>query len=183
MAVDIFLHISNKVKGESLDAVHGLPAGKHAIDVLAWNWAISQSGTTHMGGGGGGGKVNIGDIALTKYVDSSSNELIKKCCDGTHFENAKLIVRKAGGDTGGPVEYFHINMNIVMITSYSTGGAKDGLDRIQESLTLNFRQVEVVYVGQDSAGQAVPAAYATWDAAANTAEWQEGQAPNEGLFG
>ena len=41
-----------------------------------------------------------------------------------------------------------------------TGGAKDGLDRIQESLTLNFRKFEVVYKGQDDAGVETPAAKA-----------------------
>ncbi len=178
MAVDIFLHLSNGVKGESQDSVHGVSGHGTGIDVLAWNWNLSQSGTTHMGGGGGGGKVNIGDIAITKYVDASSNDLIKKCCDGTHFENAKLIVRKAGGETG-PVEYFQINMEMVMVTSYSTGGSSDGLDRIQESLTLNFRKVEVVYKGQDDAGVEAPAAKASWNAAENI-PWDGG--PADAMF-
>ncbi len=178
MSVDIFLHISNGVKGESLDAVHGVPAGKGGIDILAWQWSMTQSGTTHMGGGGGGGKVNVNDLSITKYVDASSADLIKKCCDGTHFENAKLIVRKAGGDSG-PVEYFQINMEMVMVTSYSTGGAKDGLDRIQESLTLNFRKVEIVYKEQDDAGVGAPAATADWNIAENTT-W--GSGPGESTF-
>ncbi len=183
MAVDIFLHLSNKIKGDSLDVTHGLPAGKHAIDVLAWNWSVSQSGTTHMGGGGGGGKVNVGDIAITKYVDTASAELIKKCCDGTHIDNAKLIVRKAGGENGGAVEYFQINMKMVMITSYSTGGAQDGLDRIQESLTLNFRKVEVVFIEQDNQGLPTTIHNTTWDIGANTAQWSDGdQPPKEGTF-
>lgn len=178
MSVDIFLLLSNGVKGESEDAVYK-GSGEHGgIDVLAWNWSLTQSGTTHMGGGGGGGKVNVNDIAITKYVDLSSNELIKKCADGTHFENAKLIVRKAGGETG-PVEYFHLNMEMVMVTSYSTGGAKDGLDRIQESLTLNFRKFEVVYKTQDDAGVEGAAAPTAWNIAENV-EWTEG--PGDSTF-
>lgn len=178
MAVDIFLHISNGVQGESQDSVHGIPAGKFAVDILAWSWGMTQSGTSHMGGGSGGGKVNVNDISITKYVDSSSNEMIKKCCNGTHFDNAKLIVRKSAGEDG-PIEYFHINMEHVMITSYSTGGAKDGLDRIQESLTLNFRQFEVVYVGQEANGNPKPAAFANYNIA-ETAPWDGG--PGVDLF-
>ena len=51
MAVDIFLKLSNNIKGESQDSTH-----RNEIDVLAWDWALTQSGTTHLGSGGGGGK-------------------------------------------------------------------------------------------------------------------------------
>ena len=195
MAKDIFLHLSNSVKGESQDGTHGVPAGSYAIDVLSWDWKMHQSGTTHQGGGGGGGKVEVYDMEVTKYVDAASPELIKKCCDGTHFDNAKLIVRKAGGATGA-VEYLHINMNIVMITNYNTGAkihdtaeekarATENtlhLDRVRENLTLNFRAFEVVYVQQDSVGAPMPAAMATWDMSANLPDWSEGSPPGEGTF-
>ena len=52
MAVDIFLKFSNNIKGESQDSTF-----KDDSDVLAWNWGLTQSGTTHLGKGGGGGKV------------------------------------------------------------------------------------------------------------------------------
>ena len=52
MAVDMFIKVGT-IEGESVDKTH---AGK--IDVLAWSWGMSQSGTTHQGGGGGAGKVN-----------------------------------------------------------------------------------------------------------------------------
>ncbi|MGI4877263.1 MAG: type VI secretion system tube protein Hcp, partial [Janthinobacterium lividum] len=32
-------------------------ATKQAIDLLAWSWGMSQSGTFHSGSGGGAGKV------------------------------------------------------------------------------------------------------------------------------
>ena len=44
MAVDMFLKIGD-IKGESADDKH---AGE--IDVLAWSWGMSQSGTTHRYG-------------------------------------------------------------------------------------------------------------------------------------
>ena len=147
MAVDIFLKLSNNIKGESQDDTH-----RNEIDVLAWNWGLTQSGTTHVGSGGGGGKVNVQDITLTKYVDLATNDLIKRCTSGEHIENGELIVRKSGG--AAPVEYFRIKMENIMITSYATGGSKDGLDRIQETLTLNFRKFEVAYTLQEETGAA-----------------------------
>ena len=163
MAVDIFLKLSNNIKGESQDDTH-----RDEIDVLAWNWGLTQSGTTHIGSGGGGGKVNVQDIVLTKYVDLATNDLIKRATSGEHIENGELVVRKSGG--ASPVEYFRINMENIMITSYNTGGAKDGLDRIQETLTLNFRKFEVVYTLQEDSGAPGAETMSGWDIAENK-EW------------
>lgn len=163
MAVDIFLKLSNSIKGESQDATY-----RDDIDVLAWNWGMTQSGTTHMGAGGGGGKVNVADIVLTKYVDLSSNDLIRKCTDGSHIDEGTLIVRKSGGNT--PVEYFILSMENIMITSYQTGGSKDGLDRIQETLNLNFRKFEIKYTLQEETGATGASSMHGWDIAENK-EW------------
>lgn len=163
MAVDIFLKLSNSIKGESQDATY-----RDDIDVLAWNWGMDQSGTTHMGAGGGGGKVNVADIVLTKYVDLSSNDLIRKCTDGSHIDEGMLVVRKSGGDK--PVEYFILKMENIMITSYQTGGSKDGLDRIQETLNLNFRKFEIKYTLQEETGATGASSLHGWDIAENK-EW------------
>ncbi|PZO68124.1 MAG: type VI secretion system tube protein Hcp [Paracoccus denitrificans] len=163
MAVDIFLKLSNNIKGEAQDDTH-----RDEIDVLSWSWGLTQSGTTHIGSGGGGGKVNVQDISLTKYVDRATNDLIKRCTSGEHIENGELIVRKSGGTT--PVEYFRIKLQGIMITSYQTGGSKDGLDRVQESLNLNFRKFEVVYTMQETSGAAGAESMAGWDIAENK-EW------------
>ena len=50
MAVDMFLALKGEIKGEAQDAKH-----KGEIDVLAWSWGLSQSGSFHVGGGGGAG--------------------------------------------------------------------------------------------------------------------------------
>lgn len=163
MAVDIFLKLSNSIKGESQDSTY-----RDDIDVLAWNWGMDQSGTTHMGAGGGGGKVNVADIVLTKYVDLSSNDLIRKCTDGSHIDEGMLVVRKSGGDA--PVEYFVLKMENIMITSYQTGGSKDGLDRIQETLNLNFRKFEIKYTLQEETGATGASSLHGWDIAENK-EW------------
>jgi hypothetical protein len=72
-------------------------------------------------------------------VDRSSPKLMLSCCDGTHFADALLTVRKAGGN---PVEYIKIKLETVMITGLSTGGSL-GDDRLTENLILNFAKVSV----------------------------------------
>jgi type VI secretion system secreted protein Hcp len=111
MAVDMFLVIEDgKVKGETRDKVY---SAKFGLDVLAWSFGVSNSGSAHMGGGAGAGKCNIQDISLTKYVDKATPILLQACCKGDHFATALLVVRKAGTK---PLEYIKITMTEVMIT-------------------------------------------------------------------
>jgi type VI secretion system secreted protein Hcp len=153
MAVDQFLKIAG-VDGESAD-------GKHAksIDVLAWSWGASQSGTTHMGTGSGAGKVSVQDISVTKYVDASSHMLLQAVCKGKHFADAKLTVRKAGDK---PLEYIKITMNDLIITSLSTGGS-GGEDRLTENISLNFAKFKYEYTPQKKDGSGDAAKTTTWD--------------------
>ena len=157
MAVDMFIKI-DAVKGESVDDKH-----PGEIDVLAWSWGMSQSGTMHAGPGGGAGKANFQDLSFTKYVDAASPHLMKACATGKHFKEATLVVRKAGGN---PLEYIIIKMAEVLVSSLSTGGS-GGEDRLTENVTLNFAEVKYNYVPQDAkggAGTAIPMGY---DIAAN----------------
>lgn len=157
MAMDMFIQIG-ALKGESRDSVH---AG--LIDVLAWSWGMSNSGSTHVGGGSGAGKVNVQDLSFTKYVDLCSTELMLACCNGKHFADAKLIVRKAGEN---PLEYIIIELEDLIITSVSTGGS-GGEDRLTENVTLNFAKVKVGYVEQAADGAAGKDTKMGWDVAGN----------------
>ena len=157
MSVDMFLKLDD-IKGESIDHKH-----KDEVDVLAWSWGLSQSGTTHMGGGGGAGKVNVQDLSLTKYVDKSSPNLIIATCNGKHYKQAVLTVRKAGENA---LEYLKITMKEVLISSVSTGGS-GGEDRLTENVTLNFGWFKVEYTPQKSDGTGDAAVEAVWDIAGN----------------
>ena len=143
MAVDMFLDIEGEIAGESQDKTH-----KDEIDVLAWSWGMSQTGSFHVGGGGGAGKANFQDISVTKWIDKSSPILMLYCANGDHFKKAQLTVRKAGKT---PLEYLIIKMNKVMVTSVSTGGS-GGEDKLTENVSLNFAEAEVYYVEQTAEG-------------------------------
>ena len=160
MAFDMFIKIG-PIDGESRDKVHA-----KSIDVLAWSWGMSNSGSAHVGGGAGAGKVNVQDLSLTKYVDSASPKLMLACCKGTHYDEALLTVRKAGDK---PVEYVKIKLTEVLITSVSTGGS-GGEDRLTENITLNFAKVHLDYTPQDAKGAAGTAIPMEWNIAENVNE-------------
>ncbi len=162
MPTDMFLKLAG-IEGESMDAAH-----TNEIHVDSWSWGMVQSGTTHEASGGGGGKVSGGDLSLTKKVDKSTPAIMKKCCNGTHIADGTLTIREAGGDA--PVEYLKIEMTDIMITSYQTGGSSDGLDRIEEHLTLNFRSYISTYTEQLQGGGAGASTPQGWNFATNEAE-------------
>jgi type VI secretion system secreted protein Hcp len=147
MAVDMFIKMDG-IKGESADDTH-----KDEIDVLAWSWGASQSGTTHTGGGGGAGKANFQDVSFTKWVDKSSHALLKAVSVGQHVKSALLTVRKAGEK---PLEYIKLTMKDCLISSISTGGS-GGEDRLTENVTINFGNFAFEYTPQkeDGSGDAV----------------------------
>jgi type VI secretion system secreted protein Hcp len=161
MATDILLKVDG-IKGESVIDGH---AGE--IDILSWNFGMNQSGTTHTATGGGGGKVSVSDITFSKLVDIASADLIKACTSGKHIKEVTLVVRKAGGTK--PVNYFTLKMWEVIVSSYTTGGSNDSLDRIQETLTLNFARFEIEYQQQDEKGGKKGSVKAGWDIAKNKA--------------
>lgn len=158
MAVDMFLDIKGEIKGESQDDKH-----KGEIDVLAWSWGLSNSGSFHTGGGGGSGKANFQDISITKWVDVSSPILALYCANGDHFDEATLTIRKAGKT---PMEYMIIKLKKLLVTSVSTGGS-GGEDRLTENITLNFAEVYYDYKEQKPDGSLGAAKSFKWNISGN----------------
>ncbi len=157
MAMDMFIKIDS-LQGESKDSTH-----KNEIDVLAWSWGASNSGSAHVGGGAGAGKVNVQDLSFTKYIDKSTPDLLLTTCNGKHWDQAVLVVRKAGET---PLEYLKITMSEVLVTSISQGGS-GGEDRLTENVTLNFAKVKVDYVEQSAKGAKGATPSMGWDISQN----------------
>lgn len=157
MTVDMFLKCDGLV-GESKDHAH-----EGEMDVLAWSWGASNSGTMHTGGGGGAGKANVQDLSVTKYVDNASTDLLLACCNGKHYPEMILTVRKAGEK---PLEYIKMTMKKCLITSVSTGGS-GGEDRLTENVSINFATVETEYTEQKEDGTGGSPKRFGWDITKN----------------
>jgi type VI secretion system secreted protein Hcp len=157
MAMDQFIKIG-ALKGESKDKTH-----KEEIDVLAWSWGLSNSGSAQQGGGAGAGKCNVQDLSFTKWIDKCSPDLMLFCCNGKHVDTATLTVRKAGEQ---PLEYLIITLEDIIVTSVSTGGS-GGEDRLTENVTLNFARVKVAYKEQTEKGAVGATPSMGWNIAEN----------------
>ncbi len=160
MAIEVFLEITD-VNGES--KVQGF---EDTIDILAWNWGMSQSGTAHLGGGSGAGRVSVQDMSFTKFTDSATHALMRACCNGHHFPKAVLTARKAGKT---PLVYLTITMEQVMVSNVSTGATPDD-ERQTENVSLNFAKVTVDYTPQDEKGSGGAKKTMKYDIAKNVAE-------------
>lgn len=157
MTQEIFLKLT-KIDGESQDNKH-----RDEIDVTSWGWLNENSGTTHGGAGRGGGKVTVGDIAITKFVDKSSPRLQEHCFDGMPIAEGELTVRKPGAS----FEYLRISMKNILITSIEMI-SDAAADRVTERLDLNFSQISMEYTEQDQTGGEGTTADFGWDIASNT---------------
>ncbi len=142
MSTDAFLKLGD-LKGESIVDGH-----EDEIQVLSWNWGMSQAGTTHKGTGGGAGKVDVQDMTISKTADTASPNLAMACCNGKHFPEATLTVRKAGES---PLDFLQITMTDVIITSVQEGGAM-GAEEVDETVALNFAKFKYSYQPQDNKG-------------------------------
>jgi type VI secretion system secreted protein Hcp len=156
----MFINLGANIKGETQDSAQ---KGAGDVDVLAWSWGASNSGSFHAGGGGGAGKANFQDISFTKYLDKASPALLIALAKGTHIPTAKLLVRKAGE---GQQKYLEITMTKVLVTSVSTGGS-GGEDRLTENVTLNFAEVKFEYFMQNEKGATASGGVFNWDIAGN----------------
>ena len=136
-----------------LDTVEGeshLEGFEGYIDIDSYSLDFHQSGSFHRGGGGGGGGVAVGDLMLTKKLDKSSADLMRKVCLGQHYGSVNLQVLKNTGE--GLVKYYDITLTDAIVSSYNVGGSADGADAIKESFSLNFRQIATEYHWQSEDG-------------------------------
>jgi type VI secretion system secreted protein Hcp len=157
MAMDTFARIDG-IKGESKDAQH-----KDEIEVLAWSWGVSQSGTMSHGGGSSAGKASFQDFTFTHHIDKASPLLLKACATGQHIKDATITVRKAGKN---PQEYLVIKMTDVLVTSVSLGLAAESAVT-GESVSLQFAKVDLEYKPQKADGTLEPGIHFKYDLKAN----------------
>ena len=158
MSQDIFLKI-NGIEGESQDTDH-----KNEIEVLAFNWKAFQESTMHAGSGGGAGKATVEDLEFDHYVDRSSPNLMKYCLTGKHVQEAKLTVRKAGGN---PLEYLKFTFSDVIITAIQPFGSNADEMRVKERVRLSFSKIKQEYAVQNALGGSGGAVTAGYDIKGN----------------
>jgi type VI secretion system secreted protein Hcp len=159
MPADNFLKIEG-INGESTDDKH-----TQWIEVLSYNWGVSQmaSASASSSGGGTTQRVDLQDLSIVKMLDSATPMLFKTCARGEHIKQVKLELCRAGGDK---LSYMEYTLNNVIISSVSTSGSRGG--EPTEAITFNYGKIKLNYIKQKRAdgagGGNVPAG---WDLETN----------------
>ena len=154
--VSIFLNLEkDSIKGETTNTNH-----KGEIDVLSLNFGASNSSSALYPG-----TSTVNDIGIVKYTDRTTPELVRRLLTGDHLTEAKI----AFVETIDGKEYPVVNFKLkdILVTSHVTGG-NGGLDRLTESVGLNFREFAFETFSYSATGVEVAAPTATWDIATNT---------------
>lgn len=142
------------INGESFVFGH-----EDEIDLLTWEWEVSQTGSMNGGRGGARGLANVEDLIITKYVDKASPLLLLTCLTGSHLREAILTIGKHGDDN---FEYLIITMDSVQITSVMSGGSHNH-GRATERVSLKFAKVKFSYTPQKTDGSADATIDMTWN--------------------
>jgi type VI secretion system secreted protein Hcp len=140
MAIDTHIKFDG-VEGEATHEDH-----KGEIELLSWQWGLSNSSGI-AGGGSGKGKATPGEMTLSKLYDKASPNLAKKCATGVHFPTVVMTARKSGE---GQKDFFKITMKEVFITSVQNSASSGG--DMMESVSLSYGEIEFSYKAQDAKG-------------------------------
>lgn len=157
MATDFLLEIDG-IKGESSDGKL-----KDTIELESFSWGVSNAGAHSSGGGGGAGKASFQDLHFTTHVGKASPLLLLACATGQHIKKAVLHVRKQGGEQQ---EYYTINLEDLLVSSYQSGG-HSGSGVPTDQFALNFTKIKFDYKPQKADGTLDSAVTAGWDLKAN----------------
>jgi type VI secretion system secreted protein Hcp len=162
MAANFFLQLAG-VTGESSDSAH---AGQ--IQVLSWSHSFNQptSPTRSSAGSGTVEQANHADFSFTKYIDASTDDLLKACWTGLQIATGVFTGYRSDG-SGNGVNYLEIDFTNVVVSNYSISGGTG--DVPVETITLSYSAVTYKYIPQkqaDGTGGAVQPV--THDLAAQT---------------
>jgi type VI secretion system Hcp family effector len=162
MAFNAYLIFSNdsNIVGESTsnpDPQNGWKKNR-AIEVTDYGFGVNMPVTTSRSDGGGAtvGRANFDVFTCTKNIDTSTCELMSKCCKGTNIKSIALHLFRAGaGDShaAGAVKYALYVFQNCVVTKVAISGSGEELPK--ESLEFNYGVCEYWYQYTDhDTGQA-----------------------------
>lgn len=147
MSTDMYLHLEN-IEGESEDA----KLSEHKVmEITGWSTSYEQPvSMAKTGTGPTIERLKAEPITVSKAIDSGTNDLLTAIWGGRVIKNGWISCWRADADKGKPVEYLRINMDHIVVTTYSISGAEG--DIAQEEIGLSVGRVEFIYVLQQKIG-------------------------------
>ena len=140
MAINMFLKFENpSIKGSS-----NVPGHTDEIEVLSWNHGFVQPTSPTRSTAESGTHQNF---TFTKYLDHSTDDLLKLCWGGKQIGKATLSCYRADGASDNKqVEYLRVVMEHVVISNYSISGGPGDIP--VENVSLDYGIVQYIYVDQ-----------------------------------
>jgi len=122
MAFDAFLYYpGSDVSGETQDKTM---KDNKALEILSFE--IGAENNVNIGSitsGGGAGKATFKELTITKKTDTASCAMFNKLCEGNHFDDMVIELRRAGGTPGVSGKTFlKWEFKLVMIQDISWSG-------------------------------------------------------------
>lgn len=154
MAFDTFVYFPGSeslVPGETQDDAM---AANKAFEAISFELGAENSiNIGSISSGGGTGKATFKEFTLSKYTDTASCGLFANLCEGKHFPDCVVELRRSGGAPGtSGVTFLKFEMKLVMVQEISWSGSS-GDDPCEESVTLQFGAIQITYFQQDKTGK------------------------------
>lgn len=166
MAFDAFAYFpGSNVKGETQDdAMKGNDAfGIISFEIGAENVINIGSDTS----GGGAGKATFKEFSITKKTDTASAAMFMCLCEGNHFADMVVELRRSGGGAGVSGKTFlKWEFKLVMIKDITWSGS-DGDDVCEETVLLEYGAMKVTYTPQKKDGSPLPPKVGEWSRVLN----------------
>ena len=142
MAFDAFMKIDG-IPGESTDDKH-----KDWIEIVSYHHGLHQpiSSTASSAGGASAGRVDFGDLSITKLTDKATPKIFEACCVGKHLKEIIIEVCRSGGDKQ---KFLEIRLEQVLISGYDHDAS--GSDFPKEAISFNPGKFKITYSQQKRA--------------------------------
>ena len=168
MAFDAFCYLKgSNIKGETQDKAM---KSEGAFEILSFE--IGAENNINIGSitsGGGAGKATFKELTITKKTDTASCAMFSALCEGRHFADMIIVLRRSGGMTGrsGGV-FLKWEFKGVMLKDISWSGS-DGDDVCEESIVIEYAAMKVTYTQQMADGTDGAQSSGEWSRTTNTA--------------
>ena len=144
----IYMKYGDTIKGE-------VTATNYEDYLECTSVSFSASRPSGVGAGSGQGKrhtdvASVGDIALSRAVDTASPLVFKECCTG---KETAVEIHMTKQDETGQVTWCKLELTDCLITSYSFSGAEQGA---QESLAISYIKITMTETKTDAEGTETP---------------------------
>lgn len=137
--VDMFLAIDGSrqgaISGESVAAGH-----EGEMEIKSWSWGMSQQ--VHSASQIAS-KASVRALNIRKPVDSGSTAIMSAIRTAEILSKVVLVCRDSGGHC--PIDSVRITLKRARVCDYEIHGSVDDGKLLEESFSIAFKEIEVVY--------------------------------------